>query len=496
MAKSRMPQEASSDAIASRAVVGQRKQQPSELWAYYERLVAKFEGERPCVYAKIDALRVPVEDAHREEWEARQRRSEIADLQDQVLLSESRLAERQEKLVRQANDNDQLRAQAPCWEADLEHVRSSTGARVEGVRFAPGAVPERVGGFPGCAKANSSSRAASAARGSSPSGTGVGTVRVEYAPNDHESLRNNYVATLERRLVRERESHANAHQTLEELRKVEAHESELLLTTLRESVTRAKRNRGKVRVEADEVMRWHLKLQAEHATLNDNYPKEVAQLRECNEVLLRRVGELAAQRDEECTKAVQAARRREAVIAESNVSGALCAREDSTALQEEIETLELRSARRTRALSDQLQTLQTRYAHLEKDRASQLAALRSDVEGLMRATNQCEKLAARCVSADLAGAIDATLAPGGGGGALPLPTRGCCCTPATPIEALALRPALARLRHALEQCEAAAGEEKQRMEEEGHSGMPVSQSSSAETYDSQISITIPTMSEE
>mmetsp|Transcript_48873 Transcript_48873/g.85018 ORF Transcript_48873/g.85018 Transcript_48873/m.85018 type:complete len:141 (-) Transcript_48873:11-433(-) len=112
-----------------------------ELWEFYERLITDSERGRVQIFEHIENLRLPVEDVHRVEWEKKQRLVEISDLELQLKDAERKLVSHQAELLRVTETNDNIRAQAPQWEADLEHARAILRPRVEGVRFSAEAQP-------------------------------------------------------------------------------------------------------------------------------------------------------------------------------------------------------------------------------------------------------------------------------------------------------------------------------------------------------------------
>eukprot|EP00929_Paragymnodinium_shiwhaense_P119701 TRINITY_DN91594_c0_g1_i1.p1 TRINITY_DN91594_c0_g1~~TRINITY_DN91594_c0_g1_i1.p1 ORF type:complete len:492 (+),score=112.58 TRINITY_DN91594_c0_g1_i1:79-1554(+) len=442
-----------------------------ELWRFFKELLQSCEEERPVIFEKIEALRVSAEDVHREDWERRTRLQEIEDLKAQVREAEFRLSSQQEGLLRQAQENDNLRAQAPCWEADLEHVRALTQPRVENIRYSPGELPERAGGVarakaggaaatsaPGAKREAASAASFGGAAAASVSGS---RVKLEYKPFDHEAAVQLHLKSLEDRLERERNGHASAKKALAELMRVEDEESEMLLCVLRDNLERVKRERDRLRQEADSVSLWNLRLQSEHASVKETYPLEVAQLTACNQSLSMHLQQLTERRDHAQAQAEATTRRLEASAAQSNMCGVTRAREDAATARHRLGAAEVRGTRYIRSLQEQVDALRTRYERLEQHRSDEVSQLRRDVAALHRATRECEKLAARCVAGEFAKQLSVT--PGGGGGEISVmqQRRGPAARqPATHFEAMALRPAVMKLRAAIEQCERSLREER------------------------------------
>lgn len=457
-----------------------------ELWDFYARLVAKLEGERPQVLAAIEALRVPVEESHREEWERRARLAEVEDLKKQVQAAEWRLLERQESVLHHATENDGLRAQAPSWEADLDQVRASVQPRIESVHFRPGVLPERIGSFASCTtSAMPVCGGAGTAGGRGPSagphvapryagrggGPGGCPIHVQYLPGDREKGVERHLEAMKDLLEREREGRAASSKTFQELQRVEEEEGRLLTEALQDAIARAQSCREQMQGQADVVTRWHLRLQADHAALKESLPTEVTHLRECGASLAEHLRKNAAHHVVDVAQAAEHARLRDVErTQQTHVPGVMKVREQGAALQQQIRESQWHCSRRARVLQEQLVALRSRYESIEEQRGREMAALHEDVHSLQAAFTDCERLAARCVAADFV-PEGLTLGPGGGGGAAPPPRRG-CCMPASKLEALSLRPLVARLRDFLDRCEEALVEARGRQEElSGDSGV-------------------------
>lgn len=423
------------------------------LWQFYERLFADVERTRPRIFEQIENLRVPVEDAHCYEWEKRQRLIEISDLELNLKDAERRLVSHQADLLRVAEENDNKRAQAPGWEADLEHARAVLRPRVEGVRYSAGMQPEKLGRFVPNSPPNLTCD-------SQPAGIGSGSVITEYVPNDREEVNNAYLQSLQERLKKEREGHAAAREQLEELQRIEEEEHFLLLKALQEQEDRARAQRDHIRLQVDEVMQWHMRLHLEDEALKVQGDEEMNKLRESNQFLAQRLQCMSMQGHSDREQALQERKQLNEKSSWAYLAGVLKARENAVSLHDQIDSAEESIVRKVDDLEKRLEALRARYDGLVRHRAVEMVQLRNDVQRLQRATRQCELIAARCLkppgpSTQKKGSRSKTFNAS-------VDVSG---TSTANLEALALRPAVQRLRAILERCEAALqGEERHCMQ--------------------------------
>mmetsp|Transcript_152852 Transcript_152852/g.281783 ORF Transcript_152852/g.281783 Transcript_152852/m.281783 type:complete len:508 (-) Transcript_152852:79-1602(-) len=437
-----------------------------ELWEFYERLITDSERGRVQIFEHIENLRLPVEDVHRVEWEKKQRLVEISDLELQLKDAERKLVSHQAELLRVTETNDNIRAQAPQWEADLEHARAILRPRVEGVRFSAGAQPEKIGCFAptvtssaprGLGKRDDSLGAGPEQVQRSPlaeirqPNSGPGPVIMEYVPNDREEVNNAHLKSLQERLQREREGHAAARDQLEELQRCEEEENALLLHMLQEQTKRAREQRDHIRLKTDEVMRWHVRLRQEDESLRNEGDKEMNNLRDSNNFLAQRLQSVSMQGHDAREKASQDRQQLNEKASWAHISGLLRARENAAMLHDEIDVAEEGALSKVDDLEKRLEALRARYDGLVRHRAAEIVQLRQDVQRLQHATRQCELIATRCLNLPTLSLFSS--------GRLGRTSAGAATSN---LEALALRPAVQRLRSILERCEAALhGEEGQ-----------------------------------
>jgi hypothetical protein len=463
----------------------------AQLWDFYERLVAKLESERAFVFAQIENLRVPVEDAHRVEWESKQRVVDICDLELQLEVAEKRLLDQQDELINVATATDKLRAEAPQWIAELDNLRSMLCPRVDGVRYASGVPPEKIGRFvPNLPKqdvvsvthgSSSSSGKRAAEITADPQvqqgGPNTGPTLVEYLPHDREDATEEHLKELRQRLAEEQQGHAAAKETLRNLDQIEQEENELLLTSLRQNLARVKKHRSYMQERADEVMHWHTKLQMDHEDLQTKGRLEVQQLVSCNDALSQRLKAVSSYNQQEMAQAVLHGHKLKEKASLAFISEMLQAREDTAELHGRAEMAQSRSLRNIEGLERRLSFLQERYNGLANHRTAEFTALHKDIERLQHAVAQCEKLATQCVSASFhkthrripgaprtasRGPSAATFTPPRRTGrrSASASAEKSVVPVAEALEALALRPAVRRLRKVLEKCEQKLVEER------------------------------------
>eukprot|EP00931_Biecheleriopsis_adriatica_P012069 TRINITY_DN113167_c0_g1_i1.p1 TRINITY_DN113167_c0_g1~~TRINITY_DN113167_c0_g1_i1.p1 ORF type:complete len:497 (+),score=139.32 TRINITY_DN113167_c0_g1_i1:123-1613(+) len=429
------------------AATGDGEAERSSWQSGNRRLLAELEAERLLVQEPLEELRVPVEDAHRAGWECKKRIQEIADLKSQLVVVEDNLRRQQEVLLSLAREREALKAEVPAWEVDLQQLRAVARPRVEGLHFIPGHLPERIGGF--TAALGASSRGSSGSNSQRP-----GPVVTEYLPTDREASVQQRLAGLRERVAVERESRGASRSALEDLMRVEAEEAQLLQQALREQLSRVRKRREKVRAQADNIVEHHLRLKEEVAGAEASAKSERLKLKETGDELTSKLAGTLVLRCEETHNMGKLAQQLQQRSARTHETGMLRAREDAAFLREQIEDEEDRSAQRIAVLEEQLLALRRRYKALEGSRVQELEALRLDIEGLQRATRQCEQLATRCV------AWQQGLPMSGSRGDRRLRSASCCSkcncscnSEDAKMEALALRPAVARLRKVLENCE-------------------------------------------
>lgn len=401
----------------------------SALWDLFERLVAELQQGRQPLAEKIDALRVPCEDAHRTEWERRARDTEAEDIRQQLRTAEARLVAQQRKLGDALRERDGLAAQRPKWEADLAHALSTLGSRVEGVRFAAGARPEKLGV---CTQASKSVAGAESC---------AATAVVQHMPFSRGDAGESYLKALRERLARERKDHAEAKRALERHLSIEEAEHELLMGALSEQNARLQQRHGQVLEQANEAAGWHLRLSTEHETLKDRHATEVCQLQAVNEELARNLHDIALMQQAHTESAELRGRKLKDRASKSQVPNLQRAWNDAAKVRGQVEEVRDLGSRQVQELERCLGGLKHRYQGVVQHRAVELSALQKDILALQRATRQCEQLAVRCVGIGKADVSDGRHGP------------------ALKVEALALRPAVAKLRRILESCKVVLADE-------------------------------------
>jgi len=390
------------------------------LWDLCGRLISDLQQGRPPLAEKIDALRPPCEDAHRTEWERRARGTEVEDLRQQLAAAETRLATRQRKLGDALHERDGLAARRPGWEADLACALGL--GRAEGVRYAPGLRPEKLGLW---------------ARGAAGA-----AARVQHMPFTRGDAGESYLGALGERLARERRERAEARRSLEHQLSVEEAEHDLWMDALREQSTRLHQRHAQASAHASEVEGWHLRLSAEHETLKGGHAAEVCRLQAANEVVAQTLHDTTFVRQAREESAESRGRKRKEKASQSQVPNSqVAARDEARILQGRVQEVRDLGLRQVQELERCLGGLQLRYQRVVHHRIEELAALQKDILALQRATRQCEQLAVRCVDmgrGDLSNGRHES---------------------ARKVEALALRPAVAKLRWIWESCKVALGEE-------------------------------------
>merc|ERR1711988_1491528 len=141
----------------------------------------------------------------------------------------------------------------------------------------------------------------------------------------------------------------------------------------------------------------------------------------------------------------------------AHIHGMLQSREQVSELEVKVENAQSRSLRNIQGLERRLTFLRERYDGLANHRTEELTALREDIVRLQHAVRQCEKLATHCVGAGFHGRHPApSSANRHGNGAA-----------ADALGALALGPAVRRLRKILERCEQTLNDERQHHQSAG-----------------------------
>lgn len=412
-----------------------------------EPVLSELEADRLFLQGPIAELRVPVEDSHRADWECRKRLQEIADLKGQLAAAEDDLRRHQKALLQIAGIGEDIKSAAPMWEADLRQLRSVARPRVEGLSLSPGRLPAKVAAF--CpyqddfiASSGSNSR----------NGVSKGVV-TEYLPHDRQAALEQRIEFRRQCIKNQSERQTEMRSTLEALIQTEAEEAALLHQVLREQLARVQNRRQQTRAAADAVVDRHLRLKAEVQAATTNGEAEKQRLVEVRNVISSK---LASQLLQRCAGVDSVGALGQQLVkraAKSHECGVQRAREDAEFLREQIDAEEEHSAQRIVALEDQLSLLRGRYESLEGSRAIEQDSLRLDVEALQRATRQAEQLAARCVAWQKK--------PRSGDAAQDKSVAASCKKCGRPckededarVEALALKPAVARLRKVMETCE-------------------------------------------
>lgn len=416
-----------------------------------EPVLSELEADRLFLQDPVEQLRVPVEDSHRADWERRKRLQEIADLKVQLATAEDELRRQQKALLRLAGISEDIRSAAPIWEADVRQLRAVARPRVEGLSFSPGHLPEKVASFcphhSDCIASSSSNSRKDVAKG----------VVMEYLPQDRQMALEQRMEIRRQCIKVQCERRTEACSTLEALVQTEAEEAALLHQVLREQLTRVKKRRHQTRAAADAVVDRHLRLKVEVQVAATKGDAEKQKLVEARNDLSSK---LASQLLQRCAGVDSVGALGQQLVkraAKAHESGVQRAREDAAFLREQIDAEEGHSAQRIVALEDQLGMLRERYENLEGSRAQELDSLRMDVEALQRATRQAEQLAARCVawqkkphSADARSQAQEEKRAGSC-----CKKCGCRCKEDEDarVEALALKPAVARLRKVMEACD-------------------------------------------
>lgn len=460
-----------------------------ELWRFYGCLVEKLEGERAFILAQVENLRISVEETHRAEWERKTRLLEIEDLQVQLKDAERRLVERQEALLNASMERNSLRARAPRWEADLEHLQAVARPRLEALRYCSGAPPEKVCAFLPCnCTTGDAGNSASTALGcktragakerapepvwpiqpplwpldihstsqSSPSqvrAASPGPVLVEYLAQDRDSLARRHLHNLQEQLLAEQEGRKEGQRALEDLWHTEEEEHALLLQVLQEQLRHVRSRRELLHSQADKVTRLHILLSTEHEHLKQRSTAEVMELQACSVALSLQLQDVTAHHCAEVERAVVRGQSWQEQACGALTIGFSRVREDSAFFQRQLEVVKEQGTSRIRALDEQLEALRRRYHDLVGFRSQELCGLRSDVLALQQAVRKCEQLAARCVATAENPDHDRDAA-------------------AAALDGLALRPAVERLCRVLARCEGKL------REEEGHGQGPGSGSGS------------------
>jgi len=317
------------------------------------RFLAELEEERRWLSEPLEELRVPVEDAHRADWEFKKRVQEIADLKAQLKVLEDQLRRHQEVLLRIADSNDMLKSEVPRWEVDLEQLRAVARPRVEGLSFAAGRLPEKVGGFVAAAP---ESQVHGGTASSSP-----GPIVTEYLPQDRQASLQRRLTARRERIDVERERRGAARDAFEELMRTEAEESQLLQDALKEQLTRVRMRREKVRAFADDIVERHLRLQKESFVAGEAAKQNVAKLKEAQQELSSKLSGHLIQRCTGADRVSDVGHQLRQQAANAHETGVLRAREDTSFLREQIEDEKERSSQRIIGLEDQLQALRRRY---------------------------------------------------------------------------------------------------------------------------------------
>lgn len=393
----------------------------------YSKICGELEADRLLLSHDLEMLRIPVKDLHKAEWERQARLAEREELKIQLTQAARQLAECQQALLDLTEETQVLRTCVPHWEADLDQLMTAARPRVEELRFRSGSLPEKVGGFSLHATSEPSRQRMTF---SSPP-QGAGPTLMQYMPHDEQALRDDRLVALKACLEEVRTGRAEAHTVWDRLLRTEDEEGSLALHVLEEQLVRLRQDKELVREHADTLIERQMALKAQSASRRDAFEEEVRSLEATEKELSAKLAATLLQRCAEAERlSIKGGRARQRA-AETSQTGILRAREDVTFLQEELVAEEERGAKRIKALEEQLGVLRRRYNALAGHRRAQAEALRKDVQSLQRAVRQCESLATRSI----------TLQPGTN------------FAPTQLVEALAMKPTVARLKQVLQRCE-------------------------------------------
>lgn len=442
------------------------KQCSPQLWNIYEQMIAKLEEERCFISAEIENLLVPVEDRHRVEWERKRRIAEIYSLTEKLKQVEQQLLSRQEELVRIAGENDRLRAQSAQWNEELERVHVTLRPRIDAVHYSPGCQPEKLGRFVPAASTQAAPSASSTARGQAPSSVESSSpILVEYLPYDRRESTEEHLQKLRQRLANEQKGHKFAQETIQNLKLIEKEEHELCLTALRQQIDRIKTHRQHIRGRTDEVLQRHTHLKAENEGLKIGSTSEIQQLLDSNDVLSRRLEAVSSHGAQEILRAEEQSRQLKNKAACAYMTGVMRAREDAGALHKQIDEAQAQSLRSIEGFERQLTALKKRYDTISNHRTKEVNALRVDIEGLRRAVRMCEKHAMHCLSSGFhkGGVVPELVLQHSEQSSGSSPNCQIENRPSAGLDALALRPLLAKLRTVMERCEVSLKEEQRHL---------------------------------
>eukprot|EP00427_Karlodinium_veneficum_P031827 CAMPEP_0169195756 /NCGR_PEP_ID=MMETSP1016-20121227/7379_1 /TAXON_ID=342587 /ORGANISM="Karlodinium micrum, Strain CCMP2283" /LENGTH=452 /DNA_ID=CAMNT_0009272307 /DNA_START=114 /DNA_END=1468 /DNA_ORIENTATION=+ len=434
------------------------KQGSARLWEIYDKMIVKLEGERCFISAEIENLLVPVEDRHRVEWERKQRIAEIEDLSAQLQQVEQQLLNRQEELVQVAGENDRLRAQSSQWNEELERARAIMRPRVDAVHYSPGLQPEKIGRFVPALPNKATSKESS------------GPVLVEYLPCDRQEVTDEHFLELRRRLADEQQGHKIASETIQNLKLIEEEEHGLCLTALKQQLDRIKKHRCHIRERTDEVLQCHTRLKAENEGLRVRGSLEIQQLLDFNALLSKRLEVVVSQGTQEVSRAESQWGQMKCKADSAYLSGVMRAREDTGILHEQIDERQASNMRSIEGFERQLSALKKRYDAISNHRTTEVDALRVDIEGLRRAVRMCEKHAMQCLSSGFhrgGVAIGMDELHDKRSSVTPASSQKKNC-PSAALDAVALRPLVAKLRTIMERCEASLKEEESQLAASRH----------------------------
>eukprot|EP00403_Amphidinium_massartii_P019000 CAMPEP_0178430548 /NCGR_PEP_ID=MMETSP0689_2-20121128/31377_1 /TAXON_ID=160604 /ORGANISM="Amphidinium massartii, Strain CS-259" /LENGTH=439 /DNA_ID=CAMNT_0020052409 /DNA_START=147 /DNA_END=1462 /DNA_ORIENTATION=- len=398
--------------------------------------------EREWVTKCIEGLRIPTAEAHKLEWEKRERSVEVQDLSTQLVHLQRMLAAEQDRMAELLREGELLQEQEPVLAGDLATLRGALGVRVEGVYYTEGSLPEKAAtvckSLPQASDGSSRSITgfpiAADADGRAPPGW------LEFHPHDFRSEVQGDLEALDARLATEQERrHAFAAELRTILRNQET-EHELIKVVFQQHQRQTEEYRRQVHAKADEATAAYLQLQAQMDMQEKQHQQHKLQLEGNGQLLAEELERKSIQLRTDAEAALASGQAMMLKATNAHAAGIRRNHSLASGLQLELAEVDTMVSQRVQVLKHQLHSLRKRYHAVSGQRNNCQDALRGRIEGLQHATRQCESMTMRCVD---------TFLPKQPSKDREQPAHG---SRATKVEALALRPALRKLRRILDLC--------------------------------------------